>query len=60
MKRNERILIQLTKAVRLLKEEHYNAKTTKEMENLISELREEMGVQRVCVDNGKIEYKDNV
>ena len=51
MKREKAILIQLTKAVRLLEKEGYNAKTVDPMKRIIKELRSEMNVQRVKTEN---------
>jgi len=47
LKINERILMQLTKALRLLGEEGYNDKTLNPIRNMINEIREDMGVERV-------------
>lgn len=58
MSKNEQILIQLTKAVRLLTEEGYNDKTLDPMRKIIKELREEMNVERVKTDTEeKVIYK---
>lgn len=43
----EKVLIQMTKAVRLLEDESYNEKTLNPMREVITELRSEMGVHRV-------------
>mgnify|MGYP000380125443 CR=1 FL=1 len=50
----EKILLQLTKAVRLLEEENYNDKTLNPMRRCLKELRIEMDVSRVS--NEQIYY----
>lgn len=52
----ERILIQLIKAHRLLKEEHYNENTLKPIENLVVEIKKRMNVAYVQIKDGTIVY----
>ena len=47
MKLSERVLIQMTKAIRLLEEEGYNRKTLSPMKEIVKEMRKKMKVQRV-------------
>lgn len=56
MTRDERILIQLNKLLRLCDEEGYNNETLNPARNLLKEMREEMNVQRIS--GGKIEYRE--
>lgn len=53
---NERILIQMTKLVKLCDKEGYNNDTLNPARNIIDELRQSMNVLRVA--NGMVEYKD--
>ena len=53
---NERILIQMTKLVKLCDEEGYNDEILNPARNIIDELRQSMNVFRVA--NGMVEYKD--
>ena len=46
----EKVLIQMTKAVRLLQDEHYNEKTLQPMRTICKELCQELNVQRVKTD----------
>lgn len=58
--KNEDILIQLTKAVRLLDEEDYNDKCLDPMRKIVNRLRKEMNVSRVKTDTEeKIIYLEN-
>ena len=54
----ERSLMQLIKSLRLLEEEHYNNKVINPIKQVIKELREVMGVERVKYDS--IIYKKEV
>ena len=53
---NERILIQMTKLVKICDEEGYNNETLNPARNIIDELRQSMNVFRVA--NGMVEYID--
>lgn len=46
----EKVLIQMTKAVRLLTDDGYNQSITNPMHEIINELRKELNVQRVKTD----------
>ena len=57
---DERVLIQMTKAVRLLQDEHYNSRILNPMYKIINELRKKLNVQRVKTDTEeKIVYNAN-
>jgi hypothetical protein len=57
LNRNEEVLMVLTSWEKLLDEEGYNPSTLKRGRDLISAMRTEMKVQRVCGSTNKIEYK---
>ncbi len=51
---NERILIQMTKLIKLCEEEGYNNETLNPARNIVKDMRSTMGIRRVV--DGMVEY----